>query len=170
MTEANNISLIDIISIAGTIITCIGTYISYKEANKSISAAKKAENIKIQLIGHRQTSELSELKTLLLSAKKSFDKYQTTPSSSLVGMNFSTDADVINCFNQKLKEYREHFYIAGVNVADSTYMSIQSELDLFISSTDTNENIKHAKSILHYLVNFLPSLKQVADLKNEATV
>lgn len=162
--------MIDAISIIGSIASILGALWAWKEAKKSKTAADLAQRIKNQLIGHRKTSELSELQALLSTAQKKFTKYGTSNPKALAGIDHHADSDSLLSFMHTLKSYNEYFEGENENVADRFYDDVNKALQLFRKTNSTNSISEHGNSILNKLVNFSPILKREFTSKKESVV
>lgn len=160
----------DTLSVLGSIASILGAIWAWKEATSSKKSANQAKKIKDQLISHRKTSELVELQSLLNTAILAFKKYGVTNSTSLMGSNHNSDAQLSLDFIHKLKEFREYFEAKSGNVADNLYDEINAELARFKNVNNSQKISTHGTSILNSLVSFSPLLKREATLQKEHTV
>lgn len=159
----------DWLSIVGSIASIIGAIWAWREAIRSSNSASKAEQIKIQMINQRKTSELSELKTLVSEALESIKRYSTTMTSSLIGAdttNKENEAAKVQSLLNKIVEFDEYFSNGfASDFFDKSHSSLQSFL-----SAETPADLKKFGMELHrQIVDFSSILRKTLTEKKETT-
>ena len=157
-----------IFSVIGTFASLGGAVVAIWQAAQSRSAADEADRIRSQLVGHRETSELTQVQGLCKKALKSMEKYGPgSVPSSLAGVSQGSDAVNLQEFVFCLKEQREHFGLGQSNEADQFYDVIMPVLDAFAQATTPNELRKNGTLILSHLGSISATIKRLLDSKLE---
>lgn len=159
----------DALNWIGSVCSILGAGYACYQASISKSAAEISKSIKSQLINHRKTSELSELQALLRTAQNAFNKYASSNSSALKGVDHNSDAQVVLEFINKLKALREYFADHFDNAADTTYDEINANLALFRATTASGKVSSIGADILTSITGFSPSLQRELNAHKEKT-
>lgn len=160
----------DWLSVGGSVASICGAIWAWKEAGKSSKSATKAEQIKTQMINQRKTSELSELKPLVLDATESVKKYSTTRVSSLIGADESSkeiEAAKIQTLLSKIIEFSDYF---PENFANDFYETSHKSLQFFLAANSPKESKKHGMALHKQMVDFSSILRKNLTEKKETTI
>ncbi|MGR3972474.1 hypothetical protein [Shewanella sp. 1180_01] len=159
----------DWLSIIGSVASIGGAIWAWKEAVKSSKSATKAEQIKAQMINQRKTSELSELKPLVLDATDSVKRYSTTMVSSLIGADETTketEAAKIQTLLNKIVEFSDYF---PENFANQFFETSHSSLQSFLEANSPGDSKKHGMDLHKQMVDFSSVLRKNLTEKKEST-
>ena len=159
----------DWLSIIGSVASIGGAIWAWKEAVNSSQSATKAEQIKTQMVNQRKTSELSELKPLVLDATDSVKRYSTTMVSSLIGADETTketEAAKIQTLLNKIVEFSDYF---PENFANQFFETSHSSLQSFLAANSPQESKKHGMDLHKQMVDFSSVLRKNLTEKKEST-
>lgn len=159
----------DWLSIIGSVASIGGAIWAWKEAVKSSKSATKAEQIKAQMINQRKTSELSELKPLVLDATDSVKRYSTTMVSSLIGADETTketEAAKIQTLLNKIVEFSDYF---PENFANQFFETSHNSLQKFLEANSPGDSKKHGMDLHKQMVDFSSVLRKNLTEKKEST-
>ncbi|MGP9765451.1 hypothetical protein ACT3UM_06950 [Halomonas sp. AOP13-D3-9] len=125
--------LIEIIGLVGSIFSIAGAIYAGYEAKQAKGYSNKSEEIKEELMSFRKTSELAELKPILIAARDAMDKYCTNSAESLAGVNKVEDAKLIQKVINTLSEFGEHFKLETIATFNN---NVDRELQEFVDADD----------------------------------
>jgi len=157
-----------LIAIIGTVASIIGAVISVWQAKSSRKSAFEANQVKLQLLHHRKTSELAQLLALCRKAQVTMTKYgPASTQNSLQGVVPHNDAKEVQDFILFLKENRGYFQRRPGNDADS----FCEDVNLLISKMVQSDNIENLRStgteILLKINSMLSIIRKKLDHKQE---
>lgn len=146
----------------------IGAVISVFQAKRSKKSAFEANQVKLQLLHHRETSELAQLLTHCRKAQVTMSKYgPAATKNSLQGIVPDNDAKEVQDFILLLKENRDYFQDKPRNNADS----FCEDVNILISKMVQTENIENLKNtgteILLKINSMLLVIRKKLDYKQE---
>lgn len=157
-----------IITVVGTLASVASAIFAWRQAETARDSANKAEEIRTQLISHRKTSELSELKVALGKAQTAMTKYgPASAKSSLQGVNQARDASDVQDFLLSLKENRNLFQRNGINSADILCTRLYELIATFSSATTSSNKKEAGTELLEAINSFSPVVKQALDSRKE---
>lgn len=162
--------VIAFISVVGSIASIGGAIWAWKEAVKSSDSAARAEQIKTQMVNQRKTSELSELKPLVLDATNCVKRYSTTMVSSFVGVNVSSKEDEaakIQTLLNKIVEFSDYF---AEGFAKQFFETSHSSLQSFLGASTPEDTKKFGIDLHKQMVDFSSILRKQLTEKKESTV
>ena len=149
--------------IAG-IASIAGGIFSLWQAKKSQSSAKRAQEVKDQIMAHKSTVEMSELFTLCQKAQEKMAKFgPASIAKNLKGVNPTVEAEAIQDFYVCLKQNRRLFGEAMPNIADEFCEKLRTSLETFTRSKNEEELCQFGKDLFILVVGFLPELKMNLD-------
>lgn len=160
----------DWLSIAGSIASIGGAIWAWREAVRSSNSATRAEQIKTQMINQRKTSELSELKPLVLEATNCVKRYSTQMVSSFVGANFLSKEDEaakIQTLLNKIVEFSDYF---SEDFANQFFETSHSSLQSFLGASTPEDTKKYGMDLHKQMVDFSSVLRKQLTEKKESTV
>jgi hypothetical protein len=154
----------DMLSYFGTIASIFGAIFALWQSHKASNSASEARKIYDVFISKR---ELSELKELQISHKKvlaAISKYGpgSTPSN-LAGINSSKDANIIQDYIIKIKEYCKYFNVKNKNSAIMLCQTITPILANFAKSNTDDELRNFGALLFDNISNFSSILKEKID-------
>lgn len=159
----------DWLSIVGSVASIVGAIWAWKEAIKSSKSATKAEQIKTQMINQRKTSELSELKPLVIDAINSVNKYSTSMTSSLIGAGKTTketEAEKIQKLLNKIGEFSDYFQDGFAN---QFFATSNRSLQSFLEANNPQDSKRHGMDLHKQMVDFSSILRKNLTEKKEST-
>ena len=151
-------------TIVGAVASFLGAGIAIWQASRAKSAAREAEKVKEQILGQRQTSELSQIQSSCRKAQNAMAKYGPASSSnSLQGTDSEHDAKEVQDFLLLVTEHREYFKHTRWNYADSICDKIHPMLNEFVDETE-GEKLKAGGTIILLELNkFSSIIKKLVD-------
>lgn len=152
------------------IASIIGAIFSIWQARKSKSSANRAQEIKNQLISNKKTSEISELNSCFLQAKRSMEKFGPGAiPSGLDGITIEREMHDVQSFFELLKVNRCLFGKTSPNIADVFCEKLRVALETFAESSNNHDLRGNGKTIYVLLIDFSPEIKMILDEKLETT-
>jgi hypothetical protein len=144
-------------SIVAFFLTCVGTFISWRQALRSRNSARRAEEIVARL----SSAELTELDVFLKGALGVTTKYT---SGNVAGRDLLADADAIQDLKAKLAEYEDRFNEPGsTNPASSLRNELTKLFDEFQRVRTDKEKHKCIAKMHPHLETFLTISKRSRD-------
>jgi hypothetical protein len=158
-----------ILTWAGIIITTVGTGVTIWQAWDARQAAKKAKQIRDQLIQHRNVSELARIQTACKKAQKSMDKYGPGFSPErLIGLASNSDGEDVQEFLTLLIEHRAYFGNSNPNTADDFYNTLTRLLNSFVTAQDDATRRRRGILIVTNLGSFAAVIKDRLESSSES--
>jgi hypothetical protein len=157
-----------VITLVGTITSIGASLLSFWQASQSKDAANTAKQIRSQLVGHREASELAQLQAVCKKAQKSMEKYgPASQAANLAGISTKDDAANVQEFILLFKEQRAHFGESQSNEADQFCEVLTPLLDQFAEANSSELFRQHGKLIVIHLSTIAASIKAQLDGKRE---
>ena len=129
-----------LLTICGSVASLVGAVFSWRKARLAEISALDATRVRDQVLGHKQTLELSRLEASCRKAQNAIRKYgPASNETSLQGVNHTADAEVVQEFLLLLGEHKDLFKTPDGNDAEKMCESVNSLLDKFAQaeSVDT---------------------------------
>lgn len=153
-----------VFNLVAGIASIAGGGFSLWQAKKSQSSAKRAQEVKDQIISHKSTMEMSELFTLCQKAQEKMSKFGPASfAKNLKGINPTVEAEAVQDFYVCLKQNRNLFGEAVPNIADELWEKLSASLEIFTHSKNETELCQFGKDLFILVVGFLPELKKNLD-------
>lgn len=157
-----------VLTILGTVASFIGAIIAFYQAYKSKQSANKAENVRLQLINQRKTSELATLDATCRKAQKSMTKYGPAATTiSLEGISHGAGAEDVQEFILLLNESASLFGSTKSSEINSHSSKLKTSLNKFVNSTCLEDTKKWGSDILFKLNSMVAYIKNSLDEKRD---
>jgi len=153
-----------VFNIIAGIASIAGGIFSLYQAMKSQSSAKSAQEIKDQIIAHKNTVEMSELFSLCKKAQEKMAKFGPASfAKNLNGINPTVEAEAVQDLYVCIKQNRRLFGEMMPNKADDFCEKLNSSLENFVQSKNEEDLRQFGKDLFILIVGFLPELKSNLD-------
>ena len=148
----------DIVSVLGSIASLWGAWYAWKQAKESKLAATLAEQIKKQLVHHRDIENISKLEPLSKTSIDKMRKYSVKRSDKLSGVTPQKDADNVQEYINEVYALADYF---PENKARQLFERVNKLIQNFVNSDQDHERKELGNEIHNELVAFSLIFNQI---------